>query len=161
MKSLIVFYSLEGNTRLTAKELASKMDADLLELETVVPYPVGKFSKFLKGGRSAIKAETPELKPYQADLDNYDLIVLGMPVWASMVTPPMRTFLKENSIKDKKVAAFICCAGGETEKAFASLSELAETTFIDTIRLVDPAKGKQPDLDAKLEEFVNSISQKM
>ena len=160
MKSLIVFYSLEGNTRLVAKELASKMDADLLEIETVVPYPVGKFSKFLKGGRSAIKAETPELKPYQVDIDKYDMVILGMPIWAGMVTPPMRTFLKEHSLKDKKAAAFVCCAGGEADKAFASMSELAGTAFVKTMRLVEPAKGKQPDMDTLIQEFIDVVALK-
>ena len=67
MKSIIVYYSLEGNTEYTAKEIAAKLGADLLRLEPVKAYPTGKVSKFVWGGKSAMMAETPQLKPYQFD----------------------------------------------------------------------------------------------
>jgi multimeric flavodoxin WrbA len=43
-------------------------------------------------------AETPELEPYTFDASAYDRIVFGFPVWAGIVTPPLRTFIKENDL---------------------------------------------------------------
>lgn len=41
-------------------------------------------------------AETPELEPYEFDTDAYDRFVFGFPVWAGNITPPIRSFVKDN-----------------------------------------------------------------
>ena len=108
MKTLIVYYTLEGNTHYAAKKIASLLDADVLRIKPVKTYPRKGFRKFLWGGKSAVMAETPELEPYTFDASAYDRIVFGFPVWAGNVTPPLRTFIKENDLSGKRFAAFAC-----------------------------------------------------
>ena len=67
MKSIVVYYSLEGNTKYAAEKIAGMIGADLLELKPVKSYPTGKVGKFLWGGKSAVMAETPELEPDEFD----------------------------------------------------------------------------------------------
>ena len=62
MKTLIVYYTLEGNTHYAAKKIASLLDADMLRIKPVKTYPRKGFRKFLWGGKSAVMAETPELE---------------------------------------------------------------------------------------------------
>ena len=64
MQTLIVYYSLEGNTAQTAQEIATELGADLLQLEPVKAYPTGKVSKFVWGGKSVVFSEKPKLKDY-------------------------------------------------------------------------------------------------
>ena len=61
MKTMIVYYSLEGNTEFAAEKIAAKLGADLLRIQPVKAYPSGGFRKFLWGGKSAVMAETPKL----------------------------------------------------------------------------------------------------
>ena len=49
MKTVIVYYSLEGNTEMTAKAIAAELGAELLPLIPVKAYPTGKVSKFVWG----------------------------------------------------------------------------------------------------------------
>ena len=98
MKTLIVYYSLEGNTEYAANKIAEVCEFDTLRLVPVKEYPASGFKKFFWGGKSAVMAETPELEPYMFDADSYDRIVFGFPVWAGNVTPPIRTFVKENDL---------------------------------------------------------------
>ena len=63
MKTLIVYYTLEGNTHYTAKKIASAIGADVLRIKPVKTYPKKGFRKFFWGGKSAVMAETPELAP--------------------------------------------------------------------------------------------------
>ena len=63
MKTLIVYYTLEGNTHYAAKKIASKIGADVLRIKPVKTYPKKGFRKFFWGGKSAVMAETPELEP--------------------------------------------------------------------------------------------------
>ena len=99
MKTLIVYYSLEGNTEFAAEKIADACGFDTLRLVPVKKYPDSGFKKFFWGGKSAVMAETPELEPYTFDADSYDRIIFGFPVWAGNVTPPIRTFVKDNDLK--------------------------------------------------------------
>ena len=62
--TLIVYYSLEGNTDFAAKEIAKVLGYETLRLEPVKKYPEKGPLKFLVGGKGACLAETPRLKPY-------------------------------------------------------------------------------------------------
>ena len=108
MKTLIVYYSLQGNTDYAAKRIAENIGADTLRLYSKKAYKDKGFSKFLSGGRSAIKEETPNLADYDIDLSEYDRIIFGFPVWASNIAPPLRTFIAEHqaALLEKDLAAF-------------------------------------------------------
>jgi len=119
MKTAIVYYSMSGNTAATAKKAAENLNADLIEIKPEKSFPDKGFRKFLWGGKSAVMAETPKLMPYTFEPDKYDLVVIGFPVWASNVAPPVRTFVSENKelLRNKRIAAFACQGGSDAEKA--------------------------------------------
>ena len=118
MKAAVVYYSLSGNTKYAAEKIAAQLNADLIGVEPEKAYPTGGFMKFFVGGKGALSKDTPALKPYVFEAQKYDCVVIGMPVWAGSVTPPINTFVQENkeSLKNKKIAAFICSKGGGGEK---------------------------------------------
>ena len=149
MKTLIVYYTLEGNTHYAAKKIASLLDADMLRIKPVKTYPRKGFRKFLWGGKSAVMAETPELEPYTFDASAYDRIVFGFPVWAGNVTPPLRTFIKENDLSGKRFAAFACQSGAGAEKAFEKLKTALGIRELDAeLVLIDP-KTKPDEINEK------------
>lgn len=98
MKTIIVYYSLEGNTAYAADAIAAQLGADVLPLIPVKAYPTGKVSKLVWGGKSAVMSEAPKLQPYTFDAAAYDRIIFGFPVWASTIAPPLRTFIRENNL---------------------------------------------------------------
>ncbi len=128
MKAVIVYYSMSGNTASTAEKIAAALDADLLRIDPVKNYPDKGFRKFFWGGKSAVMGETPALQPYGFEADKYDLIIIGTPVWAANITPPVRSFIKEQktALIGKKIAAFACQSGNGAEKAFTKLEQYLE-----------------------------------
>ena len=158
MKTLIVYYSLEGNTEYVAKKIADVCGFDSLRLVPVKKYPDSGFKKFLWGGKSAVMAETPVLEPYTFDTDNYERIVFGFPVWAGNVTPPIRTFVKDNDLKGKRIAAFACQSGSGAEKA---LGKLKAAIGIDDLEaelvLIDPKTKTSAENDRKIEDFCEKL----
>lgn len=147
MKTLIVYYSLEGNTEYAASRIADATGADTLKLIPKKAYKSKGLAKFLWGGKSAMMAEKPELEPYDIDLSEYGRIVFGFPVWASNFTPPLRTFIQDNKaqISGKDLAAFACQSGSGAEKAFTKLKkELGIDEFEVEAVFIDP-KSKQAD----------------
>ena len=158
MKTLIVYYTLEGNTHYAAKKIASLLDADMLRIKPVQTYPRKGFRKFLWGGKSAVMAETPELEPYTFDASAYDRIVFGFPVWAGNVTPPLRTFIKENDLSGKRFAAFACQSGAGAEKAFEKLKTALGIRELDAeLVLIDPKTKPDPINEKKISGFCGKL----
>ena len=156
MKNLIVFYSLEGNTEYAANRLKETIGADTLKLVPVKAYADKGFAKFFWGGKSAVMAEKPALEPYSVDLAQYDRVIFGFPVWASNVTPPLRTFIEDNraSLAGKKIAAFACQSGGGAPKAFARLADcIGIEAFEKTAVFIDPKSKHSDETDALIDSF--------
>lgn len=158
MSTLIVYFSLEGNTAYIADELARRLEADTLRLVPREAYHTGGFKKYFWGGKSAVMSEAPELEPYDVDPAGYDLIILGTPVWAGRCTPPLRTFLTRHRLTGKRVAAFACASGSFPMRAFDQLAELAGTPLVCTELFRDPRTGKDPAVNEKLDRFVREVS---
>ena len=159
MKTLIVYYSLEGNTDYAAQKLADALGADTLRLEPVKAYPKAGLRKFFWGGKSAVMAETPNLLPYAFDPAAWDRIVFGFPIWASNVTPPIRSFIKENDLRGKRIAAFACESGAGAEKAFEKLrAALGIETLEAELVLIDPKARPSEENERKLRAFCETLA---
>lgn len=160
MKTVIVYYSLEGNTDYAAKKIAEITGSDLLRINAKKTYPSKGFSKFIWGGKSAVMGEKPELEMYDVDLTKYDMFVLGFPVWASKFTPPLRTFIEENKemLREKPVAAFACQSGRGAEKAFVALKKcIGIKDFAAEAVFIDPKAVQSEETDKKIRAFAEEI----
>lgn len=105
-KSLILYYSLSGNTRHVAKILQELTGADMLEIKTAEPYP-DDFHAVVEQAREERKRRYfPPLQPVNTDLNAYDTIYLGFPIWSNSIPQPMHTFLSRHSLAGKTIAPF-------------------------------------------------------
>ena len=161
MKTLIVYYTLEGNTEYAAKAIAASLGADLLRIEPVKAYPTGGFSKFFWGGKSAVMAEKPALQAYAFHPERYERIIFGFPVWAGNVTPPLRTFVQENqaALRDKRIAAFACQSGAGAEKAFGKLKACLGAERLEAeLVLIDPKSRPNANNEVLIKAFCEKLS---
>lgn len=157
MKTAVVFYSLDGNTKFIAEKIAAKLEADIIELKPVKPFPTGKVSKFLIGGKSAMFKEKPQLEQYDFNSEDYDTVVIGTPMWAGTITPPIRTFLTDNDLSDKRVAAYVCCGGSKADKILKVIAELAgQEKLAVRMAMVEPLKN-QENVDARVDKFCGRV----
>ena len=162
MKTLVVFFSLEGNTEYAAKKISEKTGASLLKLVPKKAYHDKGFAKFFFGGKSAVMAEKPELESYDIDPAEYDRIVFGFPVWASTFTPPLRTFIEDHSdgLKGKRLAAFACQSGSGAEKALGKLAKfIGVEGFEHTAVFIDPGAKRDADKDKMIESFCDKLAE--
>ena len=160
MKKIIVYYSMCGNTEYAVSKMAA-LGADVLRIAPEKAYPDRGAKKFLWGGKSAVMGDTPKLMPYSFKADEYDLIIFGTPVWASNITPPLRTFITENKekLKNKRFAVFTCYSGGGAEKAIQKLKKLLETDCFEAeLILTDPKDRPKAEDDEKIKRFCAELS---
>jgi flavodoxin len=154
MKTAVVFYSLDGNCGFVAKEIQTLLNADLIRLQTKDEKKRGKAGKMLWGCGMVFSRKKPPLKPYDFDPSAYDLIIAGAPVWAGNPAPIFRTFVSQKPVTGKKVALFVCHAGGKGKslekfkKLFAGNEIVAEADF------VTPAKEALTKDDAEVKRLI-------
>ena len=140
MRNLVVFYSLEGNTRLIAESIAKAINADVLELKTKKKYSDKGFKKYFWGGKSVIFKEKPELLYLDKDINQYDNIFIGTPIWVGTYAPPLNTFLKNN------IGLFACHGGGGATKFFNNIKkEIPNNKFIGEIDFMEPLKNNKEE----------------
>ena len=104
--------------------------------------------------------DKPALKPYSFEVDKYDVIILGTPVWASCYTPPLRTFIEKygKQLKKKRLGAFVCYSGIGASKALDKLkNDLAIKDFGATLTIVDPKDKKSTEKDNRILDFCHRI----
>lgn len=159
MKTLVVFYSLEGDTKFLADIIATELESDVIELKPEKEIPKGGFKKFFWGGKSVIFKERPKLQNIIPNLDDYDTIFIGTPIWAGSYTPPVATFIHETDIRGKKLAFFSCHAGGGANKCFTKLQELLpDNTLLGTIDFTDPLKDDKEKVKTTVKHWLHDIT---
>lgn len=156
MRSAVIYYSLEGNAKTAATELARRLGADLFEIRTEKPYPTRGLRKFLVGGKDSAFGRLPKIEPMSVDPSTYDLVVLALPVWAGKAAAPVNSFLDGRSFGSARVALVIASASGDATSCAkdltAKLGRTPET--VDTLSLRNPGKMAAEELGAQLDAFV-------
>ena len=104
--------------------------------------------------------EKPELEDYEVDFSQYDDIILGFPVWAANIAPPLRTFVDAHreQIRSKTVSAFACQSGRGAEKAFAKLkAALGVDAFAAEAVFIDPKARQSKETDEAIDAFCEAL----
>ncbi len=151
MKTLVVYYSLSGNTRAVARRIARQLKADVLEVRTVKTYP-DDVDVLLGLGKQEVKTGyVPQLQPYRVDLDKYDAVLLGAPVWWSTFAPAMKSFMKGKNWEGKKVYPFTTNGGtlGHTPSDFRKALKGATVAPILSVRFGEDRTQETPESEIK------------
>ena len=160
MKIALVYYSLDGDTAFAAEKIGLRLEADIIRLKPVKEYPTEKIAKYFWAGKSASFQESPKLMPYAFDINMYDVIILGTPIWAGTFAPPLRTFIRAQVWEGRKVALFACCSGGGAEKCFQQLrNETHGSIKLPALRLIDPLRNNGTELDTAIVGYCEGLKQ--
>ena len=155
MKILVTFYSRTGTTKKVGEMIAEKLNAQVEEIKDTVNRKGIK--GYLISGRDAIKKKLTKLEPVTQNPANFDLVVVGTPVWGGNMSVPVRTYLTENKDRFKNVA-FFCTMGGSKEgKVFSEMEEVIEKGSRTTLALRTREVVKEEFLE-KVEKFVVEIN---
>ena len=105
MKSLVVYYSRTGNAKFVAETVAAELGSDIEEVIDLKKRE-GKLG-WMSAGRDASSGEQTEIAPPTRNPKDYDLVVVGTPVWAWSPSAAIKTYLAKNDLSGKKVALFL------------------------------------------------------
>lgn len=105
-KILVVYYSSGKATAEAAEKIAAALGADLERIDTLKAYPEDYEAMTAQGQKEVEEGLTPEIKPLEHDLKDYDTIVLGTPTWWYTMAPAVLTLLRTCDFSKKTVLPF-------------------------------------------------------
>lgn len=108
--TLVIYYSFSGNSKKVAEYVKNKLNAEILELEPMVPFSDNYDQVVDEWQNNNIKRDV-EIKPINIDLSKYSKIVLITGTWWYGITPVMKKFLKENDLAGKDIIVAASNAG--------------------------------------------------
>lgn len=154
-KKLVAYFSCSGVTKKLAEKLNEVVNGDLYEIKPVVPYTDEDLDWTNSESRSSIEMKDQSFRPAIVDdldnLDDYDTIFLGFPIWWYQAPTIINTFLEKYNLSNKKIIPFATSGSsgmGETNKYLSNSCSGAN--------LVEGKRFGNPSLD-DLKIWVSNI----
>lgn len=119
---LVAYYSHSGNTRTIAGYIHDAAGGDIISVETVNPYPEDYDEHLAQARKEVAEGYLPPLKTKIDNIDGYDVVFVGYPIWVETAAPPIASFLASHDFKGKTIVPF--CTSG-TSSAAASYRLIA------------------------------------
>ena len=124
-KILIAYFSASGVTARAAKQMAAATGADLYEIRPKSPYTSADLDWWDKSSRSSLEMEDPACRPAIAapvqNMDLYDTILIGFPIWWYVEPRIVDTFLESYDFSGKTLIPFATSGGSGIGKAEKSV----------------------------------------
>ncbi len=141
VKALVVCYSRTGTTRKVARMIAGELGCELEEIVDRVER--GGVLGWVRAGRDAARRKGTRIEEPAHDPADYELVVVGTPVWAWTMSCAVRTYLR--AVRDRLAAVAFFCTTGRTgiEGTFAQMQALCGREPVATLglRMKDVMKG--------------------
>lgn len=133
MKTLVAYFSPGGVTKAVAERLAKAAGADLFEIKPAVPYTRADLDWTNQKSRSSIEMSNPDSRPEIAeavkDMDRYDRVFIGFPIWWYVAPTIINTFVESYDFSGKTLIPFATSGGsgmGKTVTVLRSLCPAAD-----------------------------------
>ena len=120
-KTLVAYFSASGETETAAKTIAAAIGGDLFEIKPETPYTSADLDWKNPESRSTIEMKDTSFRPAISlmvpDMDKYDLVFVGFPIWWFISPTIVNTFLESYDFSGKTIVPFATSLGSSIEKA--------------------------------------------
>ena len=156
-KVLVAYFSVGGVTKKLAERLAEAAGADLFEIVPEVPYTPADLNWQDSRSRSTVemkdRACRPAISSKVANMEDYDTVFVGFPVWWYREPSVIDTFMESYDFSAKTVVPFATSGGSGIGSSGKNMQELAPGAKLETgKRLAASASGT--DLKAFAEQYI-------
>ncbi len=155
MKSLVVYYSRSGNTELAARKISEELGSDIEEIR----------DKKRRGGvfgyaGAVINPKGPTtIEEIEKRPGDYDLVIIGTPIWWYTCTPAVTAYLKQYGNEIKKAVFFYTCNVDNKIKALDDMEAHLGTAPVRSVGFVKPKKNADM-MEKKVKRFVKELKSK-
>ena len=154
MKSLVVYYSRTGNAKFAAETVAAELGSDIEEIIDLRSRE-GKIG-WISAGRDASKEKCTQIAPTKRVPQDYDLLIIGTPVWAWRPVCAIRTFLGLNDLSGKKVALFFALDNDLKQAVEKTKALMPNSRFVGELALIKALKNRE-ETEKKIAVWCNTL----
>ena len=134
-KTLVTYFSASGVTENAAKILAEAAGADLYQIQPEVPYTRADLNWMDKQSRSTVEMNDPASRPAISgkvdNMDQYQNIFIGFPIWWYREPSIIDTFLESYDFSGKRIILFATSGGSGFGKTVQGMTKLAPGAKIE------------------------------
>jgi flavodoxin len=141
MKTIIIYYTFGGSTEKEAMRLGTELNASIYQVKEA--HNRSFLAAFVPGGFLAMKRKSVAIKPLSINLNDFDRIVIGCPVWAGYPAPTFNSIVQLLP-EGKEVELFLCSGGGDTQKSEQGTKTLIEKKGCTLISYRNVKTSTQP-----------------
>lgn len=158
MKTLVAYFSASGVTERVAKDLAVVTGADLYEIAPVVRYTKADLNWMNPKSRSSVemknKASRPEIADTNANIQDYDVIFVGFPIWWYISPTIINTFLEAYDFAGKTIVLFATSGGSGFGKTVQYLKDSVDPST----KIIEGAILNKRSSQEKIKEWVDTLN---
>ena len=126
-RKLVAYFSASGVTAKVAETLSETIGADLFAIEPKVPYTKADLDWMDKNSRSTLEmkdpASRPEIARVRDNMEEYDTVIVGFPIWWYVAPTIINTFLESYDLTGKTIIPFATSGGSGMGKTNEKLLE--------------------------------------
>lgn len=158
MKSLVTYFSCTGVTKRVAEKLAKATNSDLFEIEPQQPYTDADLDWTDKNSRSTVEMKNhssrPEIKNKLENIEQYDVVYIGFPIWWYVAPTIINTFLEQYDFSNKTIVVF-CTSGGS---GFGKTIPELKPSCSSTTKFIEGKRFSENVSEQELQNWVNTLS---
>lgn len=156
-KTLIVYFSHSNNTKQIAEWIQEQTKADITRIEPETPYPSGYQEAIDEMSRQNKGKILPPFKKVDINIQDYDTIFFGHPVWDMRLPTVVRTFLRDNDFSGKTIIPFNTHAGYGTGKSVNEIKEFApKANVLEVLSIKDSnVKNAKSEVEKWVEKMMD------
>lgn len=124
IRACVIYYSYSGITRRVAEGIRSVSGCDLIEVRTTTPY--SNFTAYTKGVLRSRKMAHDPIEPELIDVSDYDLLIIGSPVWAWKPAPAINAAIQALVGCEGKMAVVFTTCSNQPGEALPLISRALE-----------------------------------
>lgn len=155
-KKLVAYFSASQTTKKIAEIIAQVAEADLYEIIPKQPYSKADLNWMDKKSRSSVEMSDKKFRPEISDtdiqVDKYDEIILGFPIWWYVAPTIINTFLESYDFTSKKIVLFATSGGSGFGNTVSELKPSAPDAVIIEGKVFNKATKQE------IAEWVKRIS---
>lgn len=155
-KTIIIYFSHSGNTKKVAELIQQETGASITTLEPETAYPSGFQAAVDEMSRQNKGKILPPFKPLAVNLNDYDTVFLGHPVWDSRLPPVIRTFLRDSNFNGKTIIPFNTHKGFGIGKSVAEIKDFADGAKV--LEVLSISEGELKSASSKVKTWLEKTT---
>ncbi len=156
MKTLIVYFTRTNTTRLIAEELGKALAVPVEEI--IDKQNWSGLLGYLKAGRAAMQNGKSEIEDFKSNIADYEMLIIGSPVWAGNMPPAIRAFIEKYKNDIKRLAVFTTQGGERRQRIFSEISALSGKDLAAEL-LLTTKQIRLASYQENLHKFIEKIGQ--